>query len=110
MERFMVSPTEGESTGVEIPGEPGLRLMAGEWMAEWMCREEGVAWTPVQEDERQEKEEGRNFKLVLAEPLNNHPHSHVNKFLGKLYYCCYYDHFELFTHNCYSVMLTFIIK
>jgi len=30
--------------GVEIGDEVGLRLMAGQWMSEWLCREEGLQW------------------------------------------------------------------
>ena len=77
MQRFMVDAQEEEETGIEIRGEPGLRLMVGEWMSEWMCREEGVRWG----GDEGGKTADMDFKLVLAEPLPNHPHSHVNKFI-----------------------------
>ena len=75
MKRFLVSPTEDQVRGVEIREEVGMRLMAGEWLSEWMCREEGVEWG------QDEDKEGSNFKLVLAEPLPDSPHSHVTSFL-----------------------------
>ena len=65
MERFLVSPVEEVDRGVEIGDEVlvidrnhplqtpislsshwqvGLRLMAGQWLSEWLCREEGLQW------------------------------------------------------------------
>jgi len=48
MERFLVSPMEEVDRGVEIGDEVGLRLMAGQWLSEWLCREEGLQW-PAEE-------------------------------------------------------------
>ena len=73
MRRFLVAPGEDPVRGLELEGGPGLRLLAGEWLAEWLCREEGLQWS--------REGEGDNFKLVLAEPLPCSPHSHVNTFL-----------------------------
>ncbi len=84
-------------------------MMVGEWMSEWLCNEQGVSWeseekiyrenmstsadqslTAVQENICRENMSTsadhslsavRNFKLVLAEPLPDHPHSHVNNFI-----------------------------
>ena len=70
MTRFKMTPSEGEE-GVEVTGEAGLRLKVGEWMSEWMCREVGVS------SDDQVKE--RNFKLVLAEPLEVNHDGHVNR-------------------------------
>ena len=49
-------------------------MMVGEWLSSWLCREEGVELSSAS-DER------LNFKLVLAEPLENS--SHVQKFLSE---------------------------
>ena len=72
MERFqIVSGDDAEEETVFT--DAGMTLSAGEWISEWMCREEGVMW------EEDYKEESRNFKLVIAEPLPNRPDSHVHK-------------------------------
>jgi 4-hydroxyphenylpyruvate dioxygenase len=55
-----------------------FRLYAGEWLSEWLCREEGVVWPPQPDSGGANP---LNFKLVLAEPLAGHAHSHVNTFL-----------------------------
>ncbi len=55
-----------------------FRLYAGEWLSEWLCREEGVVWPPQPDGGGANP---LNFKLVLAEPLAGHVHSHVNTFL-----------------------------
>ena len=64
------------------------RLYAGEWLSEWLCREEGAVWPPVNgQQTAQQNGDGShignplNFKLVLAEPLAGHVQSHVNTFL-----------------------------
>ena len=59
MARFSISPEE-EEEGLVLE-EVGMKLSAGTWLEEWLCREEGVSWDQEQSD--------RNFKLVLAEPL-----------------------------------------
>ena len=71
MARFSISPEE-EEEGLVLE-EVGMKLSAGTWLEEWLCREEGVSWDQEQSD--------RNFKLVLAEPLPGHEEGHVNKFL-----------------------------
>lgn len=71
MVRFMINKEEGEE-GTVIDGEVGIRLKVGEWLAEWLCREEGGQTGDSQE---------RNFKLVLAEPLAGTKDGHVNSFL-----------------------------
>merc|ERR1719204_1494534 len=120
MERFLVDPMEEVATGVEIGEEVGLRLMAGQWLSEWLCHEQGLRWPSkdtsketsknmfkhtfkdtskdVFSDSSNNKSQtshhfesddiphrtirpDANFKLVLAEPLPNSPHSHVNTFL-----------------------------
>jgi 4-hydroxyphenylpyruvate dioxygenase len=57
------------------------RLYAGEWLSEWLCREEGAVWPPASNQYSGLTDNPRNFKLVLAEPLAGHVHSHVNTFL-----------------------------
>ena len=94
----------------------GLRLMAGQWLSEWLCHEQGLRWPSkdtskdISKDTSEKKSKdissdssnnrsqtsphcesddiphrtkrpAANFKLVLAEPLPNSPHSHVNTFL-----------------------------
>ena len=139
MERFLVDPMEEVARGVEIGEEVrvplkttmsytipvqkktkncqvGLRLMAGQWLSEWLCHEQGLRWpskdmskdtskctskdtfkdifsdssnnksqtSPHCEGDdipHRTKRPAANFKLVLAEPLPNSPHSHVNTFL-----------------------------
>ena len=71
MTRFSISPEE-EEEGLVLE-EVGMKLSAGTWVEEWLCREEGVSWDQELSD--------RNFKLVLAEPLPGHEEGHVNKFL-----------------------------
>ena len=73
MERFLVSHEEDPDVGT-VMEDVGMKLSAGSWVTEWLCREEGVAWTEDEDDVS-------NFKLVLAEPLPGHEDSHVNKFL-----------------------------
>ena len=74
MKRFLVSPQESIE-GVEIAGDVNMRLTVGEWLSSWLCREEGV--------EFQDKYTSQlNFKLVLAEPLDNEKGSHVQNFLN----------------------------
>jgi len=75
MERFMVNAEDDPEAGIQIKDEAGMRMMVGEWLSEWMCREEGVSW------EQRGGDDTRNFKLVLAEPLPDHEHSHVYKFI-----------------------------
>ena len=93
-----------------------MRMMVGEWLSEWLCKEQGVSWESrnqgvpnesrnqgvpeecgnqdilrnregKQRDTNHEnvmsaEERGkRDFKLVLAEPLEDHPHSHVLTFI-----------------------------
>ena len=72
MERFLISPDEDPELGV-IFEDVGMKLNVGNWITEWMCREEGIKM--LQEDDV------RNFKLVLAEPLPGDGTSHVDNFL-----------------------------
>ena len=52
----------------------GLRLMAGQWLSEWLCREEGLQW-PAAEEEPEKLQQG-----PLEEPSNgNHSSSDNNK-------------------------------
>ena len=90
--------------------------MAGQWLSEWLCHEQGLRWPSkdtskdiskdtseknskdISSDSSNNKSQtthqcksddiphrtkrpDANFKLVLAEPLPNSPHSHVNTFL-----------------------------
>ena len=85
--------------------------MAGQWLSEWLCREEGLQWPEeggvegtdnIHPDESisvfndkisnpsnyknvsapsNTNSSKVNFKLVLAEPLPDSPWSHVNTFL-----------------------------
>jgi len=73
MVRFMINKDEVED-GTVIEGDVGIRLKVGEWMSEWLCREEG-GHTALLDQER-------NFKLVLAEPLVETGGGHVNRFLS----------------------------
>ena len=66
MERFLITEDEDPEEGVVFT-DMGMRLSVGEWMTEWLCREQGV--------------QGDTFKLVLAEPLPDNTESHVNTFL-----------------------------
>ena len=79
MERFMVNSDDDPEDGIVIRDEAGMRMMVGEWMSEWMCREEGVEW--IGDRSVGASQDKRNFKLVLAEPLPHHDHSHVNSFI-----------------------------
>ena len=54
MTRFKITPTEDDD-GVEVDGDAALRLKVGEWMSEWMCRENGVS----------SGENKRNFKTFI---------------------------------------------
>jgi len=89
MSRFTVSQDDEQETGITISGEAGMRMMVGEWMSEWLCNETGVSWEGEDEISRENLSTSaadglsavRNFKLVLAEPLPDHPHSHVNNFI-----------------------------
>ena len=51
-----------------------MRLTVGEWLSSWLCREDGVQF-------QNDTEDVMNFKLVLAEPLDNEKNSHVRNFL-----------------------------
>ena len=70
-----------------------MRMMVGEWMSEWLCNEQGVSWESEEKICRENMSASadqslsavRNFKLVLAEPLPDHPHSHVNNFIRGRY-------------------------
>lgn len=42
MKRFLVNPKESIEEGVAIGEEVNMRLTVGEWIASWLCREEGV--------------------------------------------------------------------
>ena len=64
-----------------IGEEVGMRMKVGEWISSWLCREVGVKF-PLSEVSR-EMESRRNFKLVLAEPLEGAADSHVQKFLDE---------------------------
>ena len=66
MQRFLITEDEDPEVGLVVP-DVGMRLSVGEWVTEWLCREEGV--------------QGDNFKLVLAEPLEGSKESHVTTFL-----------------------------
>ena len=70
MARFLISQGEGED-GTVIEGDVGIRLKVGEWLSEWLCREVGG------QTEHSDKE--RNFRLVLAEPLQEDGQDHVNR-------------------------------
>ena len=72
MERFLISKDEDLEDGTIIE-DAGMRLTAGDWLSEWLCRERGIMW---QDDEDHKK---RNFKLVIAEPLENREDSHVHR-------------------------------
>jgi len=74
MERFLISKDEDPEEGTVFE-DVGMRLTAGDWMSEWLCRERGVMW------ENDEDQKNRNFKLVIAEPLENREDSHVHSFL-----------------------------
>jgi len=74
MKRFLVNPQESDD-GVEIAGDVNMRLTVGEWMSSWLCREEGVQF-------HEESTDRLNFKLVLAEPLDDDKNSHVQNFLN----------------------------
>ena len=99
MERFMVNTEDHPENGIEIKDEAGMRMMVGEWLSEWMCREEGVSW------EEEGGAEKRNFKLVLAEPLPNHEHSHVYNFI-KEHEGPGLQHIGLLTHNIIKTIST----
>ncbi len=77
MERFLLSRDEPSDDGVVIGEDVGMRMMVGEWIASWMCREVGV------KSARDSMEERTNFKLVLAEPLSGRHDSHVQVFLDQ---------------------------
>ena len=72
MQRFLLTPDEDPEVGVVFE-EVGMKLNVGDWVAEWLCREQGV--------HSGHTDEARNFKLVLAEPLARAADSHVNNFL-----------------------------
>jgi len=74
MERFLISKDEDPDDGTVFE-DVGMRLSAGDWMSEWLCREQGVMWQDAEDQRR------RNFKLVIAEPLENREDSHVHSFL-----------------------------
>ena len=68
MKRFLMNPDEDPAIDDFV-----MRLNAGNFLSEWMCREDGVMW---QGDEDLVK---RNFKLVLAEPLPDREESQVHR-------------------------------
>jgi len=74
MVRFMMNKEEVDEEGTVIDGEVGIRLKVGEWLSEWLCKEEG--------SQTGEEQKERNFKLVLAEPLTGTNKGHVNSFLS----------------------------
>ena len=129
-------------------GEAGMRMMVGEWLSEWLCKEQGVSWESRNQGVPEEsgnigvpeecgnqevpeecgnqgvpeecgneniliKREGdqsnsnhenvmsaeergkRDFKLVLAEPLEDHPHSHVLTFIQGILHNFYMIHIIL---------------
>ena len=67
-----MKPDDDQDVG-SIYNDVGMRLNAGDFLSEWMCREDGVMW---QGDEDLVK---RNFKLVLAEPLPDREESQVHR-------------------------------
>lgn len=79
MRRFLVNKDDHPQEGTVIGAEVGLRLTSGEFMSEWLCQEEGVSW-PTDQNHNQ-MEDIRNFKLVLAEPLPEPKSSHVHNFI-----------------------------
>ena len=87
-----------ENDGVEIEGEVNMRLTVGEWLSSWLCREEGVQSASKNDRYKIIKKMvlqfhenlqnlflnySLNFKLVLAEPLDNSKGSHVQTFLDQ---------------------------
>jgi hypothetical protein len=92
--------------GVVIGEEVGMRMKVSQWISSWMCREVGVEME-TSDASNSNIDNGtvlypfceaihtmkllirlffykgciQNFKLVLAEPLANAPHSHVRKFI-----------------------------
>ena len=76
MKRFLVNPRESDQ-GVVIEGDVNLRLTVGQWLSSWLCREEGVQF-----QDSGSNDSWLNFKLVLAEPLDNDRDSHVHQYLN----------------------------
>lgn len=74
MERFVISQDDDPEIGT-VFDDVGMKLNVGDWLSEWMCREDGVMW--YKDGEQKEK----NFKLVIAEPLADREDSHVHSFL-----------------------------
>ena len=87
-----------ENNGIEIEGEVNMRLTVGEWLSSWLCREEGVQFASKNDRYKIIKigvtisreftkilflNFRLNFKLVLAEPLDNSKGSHVQTFLDQ---------------------------
>ena len=72
MEKFQITLDEDPEVGTVFT-DVGMKLNAGDWISEWMCREDGVMW---QDDLEQQT---RNFKLVIAEPLADREDSHVHR-------------------------------
>ena len=72
MERFLISKDEDLEAGM-IFEDVGMRLTAGDWMSKWLSREKRGMW---QDNEDHKK---RNFKQVIAEPLDNREDSHVHR-------------------------------
>ena len=68
---------EFNMASVEIRDEVGMKMTVGEWITSWLCREEGVQFPTAADEE----ENILNFKLVLAEPLEEDSDSHVQHFL-----------------------------
>ena len=48
-------------------GEAGLRLMVGEWLSEWLCREEGVTWQGEGKEEVMSEVEGNEEVMTEVE-------------------------------------------
>jgi len=74
MEKFQITSDDDPEVGTVFT-DVGMKLNAGDWISEWMCREDGVMWTDELEQPM------RNFKLVIAEPLADREDSHVHNFL-----------------------------
>jgi len=81
MRRFLVNKEDHPQEGTVIRDSVGLRLTSGEFMSEWLCKEEGVSWTSDENKVNSHLEDVRNFKLVLAEPLPEPQDSHVHNFI-----------------------------
>ena len=97
----MGTKQETPDEGVVIGEEVGMRMKVGEWISSWLCREEGVRLPQANGGEKNvfhtfskqlfclrnsflfaDVDCQNDFKLVLAEPLEGRPDSHVQKFLN----------------------------